>query len=129
MGNLTVTNCYSFPNNLMPKKYSCIASKESIQPRFESVKECPFSSFSSVHPMPFKMCRLQFRFQNLLSSKSIGKVCAVFVLSEGLSVALFTVFKICQYRMNAVEVSFSPLWRKNDGKLDPKFREILRCNT
>ena len=59
------------------------------------------------HCRVFTRCCFKFRpvrvpFQNLPFSKSVGKKCAVFVSTGGLSVTFFTVFKMCRHRVNAV---------------------------
>ena len=81
---------------------------------FENGEKCDGSKiWTSVHTIPanavFKMCRLEFRFQNLPSSKSAGKKCAVFVWTGGLSVMFFTVFKMCRQKMCRFRVNERPI--------------------
>ena len=70
-----VTNSLQSPQEFDAKKYTYTLRID--QPRFESVEKC--SVFECSHDAVFKMCRLEFRFQNLPFSKSAGKKCAVFV--------------------------------------------------
>ena len=82
VGNLTVkTRC----RTLMLRKSTYI------------IVECSHDAVSNLH-------RLGLRLQNLPFSKSAGKKCAVFVLTGGLSVTFFTVFKMSRHRVNVVLV-------------------------
>ena len=50
------------------------------QSHSKSVQKCSvFIIFMCLHDAVSKMCRLEFRFQNLPFSKSAGKKCAIFV--------------------------------------------------
>ena len=53
-----------------------------------------FHHVECSHNAVAKMCRLEFRFQNLPFLKSTGKKCAIFVLKGGLSVT-FSLFSKC----------------------------------
>ena len=51
------------------------------------------------------MCRLDFLFQNLLFSEYVGKNCAVFVCTGGLSVTFFNRFLNVPDRVNEMSIS------------------------
>ena len=104
VGNSTVkTRC----RTLMLKKSTYTLRID--QSRSKSVEKCSVYIIIECSPDAVSyLDRLGFRFQNLPFSKSAGKKCAVFVLTGGLSVTFFTVFKMCRHRVNAVLMSDSP---------------------
>ena len=87
-------------------KDKCTYTLRIDQSRSKSLKEmfC-FTIFESSHDAVFKMCRLEFRFQNLPFSKSTGKKFAVFVCTGGLSVTFLATFKMCRHRENAIKIT------------------------
>ena len=62
---------------LMQKKCTCTLRID--QSRSNSVEKCSVFIFNCSHDAVSKMCRVEFRFQNLPFSKSARKKCAVFV--------------------------------------------------
>ena len=97
IGNFTVKTLCKI---LMPKTFTYILTIDPF--RSKSVEKWSvFIIFECSHDAVSKMCRLEFRFQNLPFSKSVGKNVPLSCEQEAYS-SHFPHFQICRYRVNTV---------------------------